>query len=245
MTGITPAQARRESGKARKARTAEILARLRAEYPDSRCSLDFESPLQLLVATVLAAQCTDERVNAATPALFRRCPTAKHYAEIPTEELEELVRTTGFFRNKARSVQNLGRTLVAAHGGEVPATMDELKALPGVGRKTANVVLGNAFNIPGITVDTHVGRLSRRFGWTESEDPIVIERELGALFPRKDWTMLSHRIIFHGRRTCHAKKAACGACPVSALCPSYGVGETDPTKAAKLVKETVHGVVPA
>jgi endonuclease-3 len=224
MTGITPAQARRESGKARKARTAEILARLRAEYPDSRCSLDFESPLQLLVATVLAAQCTDERVNAATPALFRRCPTARDYAEIPIEELEELVRTTGFYRNKARSVQNLGRTLVASHGGEVPASMDALKALPGVGRKTANVVLGNAFGRnEGVVVDTHVQRLSRRLGLTEETDPEKIERDLIPLIPREDWTLWSHLLIDHGRKVCKARKPDCPACLVADLCPSAEV----------------------
>ena len=221
MTGITPAQVRRESGKARKARTAEILARLRAEYPDSRCSLNFESPLQLLVATVLAAQCTDERVNAATPALFRRCPTARHYAEIPIEELEELVRTTGFYRNKARSVQNLGRTLVATHGGEVPADMDQLKALPGVGRKTANVVLGNAFGRnEGVVVDTHVQRLSRRLGLTDETDPEKIERDLIPLVPRGDWTLWSHLLIDHGRKVCKARKPDCPVCLVADLCPS-------------------------
>ncbi|HEX3129482.1 MAG TPA: endonuclease III [Thermoanaerobaculia bacterium] len=224
MSGITPAQAKRESGKARKARTGEILARLRAEYPDSRCSLDFESPLQLLVATVLAAQCTDERVNAATPALFRRCPTAKHYAEIPIGELEELVRTTGFYRNKARSVQNLGRTLVAEHGGEVPATMDQLKALPGVGRKTANVVLGNAFGKnEGVVVDTHVQRLSRRLGLTAETDPEKIERDLIPLIPREDWTLWSHLLIDHGRKVCKARKPECPACRIADLCPSAEV----------------------
>jgi endonuclease-3 len=224
MTGITPAQARRESGKARRARTSEILARLRKEYPESRCSLNFKSPLQLLVATVLAAQCTDERVNAATPALFRRCPTARHYVEIPIEELEELVRTTGFFRNKARSVQNLGRTLVASHGGEVPATMDELKALPGVGRKTANVVLGNAFGKnEGVVVDTHVQRLSRRLGLTEETDPEKIERDLIPLIPREDWTLWSHLLIDHGRKVCKARKPECPVCLVADLCPSAEV----------------------
>jgi endonuclease-3 len=224
MAGITPAQARRESGKARRARTAEILARLKAEYPESRCSLDFESPLQLLVATVLAAQCTDERVNQATPALFRRCPTARHYAEIPIEELEELVRTTGFYRNKARSVQNLGRTLVATHGGEVPATMDELKALPGVGRKTANVVLGNAFGKnEGVVVDTHVQRLSRRLGLTDETDPEKIERDLIPLIQREDWTLWSHLLIDHGRKVCKARKPECPVCRVADLCPSAEV----------------------
>lgn len=222
--GITPAQARRESGKARRARSGEILARLRREYPESRCSLDFEAPLQLLVATVLAAQCTDERVNQATPALFRRCPTAREYAEIPLPELEELVRTTGFFRNKARSVQNLGRTLVAEHGGEVPSTMDELKALPGVGRKTANVVLGNAFGRnEGIVVDTHVQRLSRRLGLTEQTDPEKIERDLLPLVPQDDWTLWSHLLIDHGRKICKARKPECPICPVADLCPSAEV----------------------
>lgn len=222
--GMTPAQARRESGKGRRARAEEILARLKREYPDSRCSLDFESPLQLLVATVLAAQCTDERVNQATPALFRRCPTAREYAEIPTPELEELVRTTGFYRNKARSLQNLGRTLVAEHGGDVPSTMDELKALPGVGRKTANVVLGNAFGKnEGIVVDTHVQRLSRRLGLTGQTDPEKIERDLLPLVPQEDWTLWSHLLIDHGRKVCKARKPECPACRVADLCPSAEV----------------------
>lgn len=219
--GMTPAQARRESGKARRARADEILARLKQEYPDSRCSLDFQNPLQLLVATVLAAQCTDERVNQATPALFRRCPSAREYAEIPTPELEELVRTTGFYRNKARSLQNLGRTLVTDHGGDVPSTMEELNALPGVGRKTANVVLGNAFGKnEGIVVDTHVQRLSRRLGLTEQTDPEKIERDLLPLVPREDWTLWSHLLIDHGRKVCKARKPECSACRVADLCPS-------------------------
>jgi endonuclease-3 len=222
--GITPAQARRESGKARRARTGEVLARLEKEYPDSRCSLDFENPLQLLVATVLAAQCTDERVNQATPALFRRCPTARDYAEIPTPELEELVRTTGFYRNKARALQNLGRALVADHGGDVPATMEELNALPGVGRKTANVVLGNAFGKnEGIVVDTHVQRLSRRLGLTDETDPEKIERDLVALVPQDDWTLWSHLLIDHGRKVCKARKPECPVCAVADLCPSAEV----------------------
>ena len=222
--GMTPAQARRESGKARRARADEILARLKREYPDSRCSLDFQSPLQLLIATVLAAQCTDERVNLATPALFRRCPTAREYAEIPTPELEELVRTTGFYRNKARALQNLGRTLVTEHGGDVPSTMEELNALPGVGRKTANVVLGNAFGKnEGIVVDTHVQRLSRRLGLTEQTDPEKIERDLLPLVPREDWTLWSHLLIDHGRKVCKARKPECPACRVADLCPSAEV----------------------
>lgn len=223
-SGITPAQALRESGKARRERAAAILARLRSEYPDSRCSLNFQNPLQLLVATVLAAQCTDERVNKATPALFRRCPDARAYAEIPLAELEELVRTTGFYRNKARAVQNLGRALVTEHGGKVPATMDELKALPGVGRKTANVVLGNAFGTSeGIVVDTHVQRLSRRLGLTEQTDPEKIERDLLPLVPREDWTLWSHLLIDHGRKVCKARKPECPVCVVAELCPSAEV----------------------
>jgi endonuclease III len=221
---LTPAQARRESGKARRARTGEILARLKREYPHSRCSLDFASPLQLLVATVLAAQCTDERVNQATPALFRRCPTARDYAEIPIAELEELVRTTGFYRNKARALQNLGRVLLAGHGGVIPDTTEELNALPGVGRKTANVVLGNAFGKnEGIVVDTHVQRLSRRLGLTAETDPVKIERDLVALVPRDDWTLWSHLLIDHGRKVCKARKPDCPACPVADLCPSAEV----------------------
>ena len=211
--------------------------RLLAErYPDAHCELDFTSPLQLLVATILSAQTTDVRVNQVTPALFRRYPGAADYAAADRAELEALIQPTGFFRAKSDSLLKLGATLVADFGGTVPNTLEQLITLPGVGRKTANVVLGNAFDIPGITVDTHVGRLSRRFGWTTSEDPVVIEQELGAIFPRRDWTMLSHRMIFHGRRTCHSRKPACGACVLAKLCPSYGTGETDPERAAKLVK---------
>jgi endonuclease-3 len=213
--------------------------RLLAErYPDAHCELDFRNPLELLVATILSAQSTDVRVNLTTPALFDRYRTAADYAAADRAELEEMIKSTGFFRAKSDSLLKLGARLVSDYGGEVPNTLEQLVTLPGVGRKTANVVLGNAFGIPGITVDTHVGRLSRRFGWTVSEDPVVIEQELGDLFARKDWTMLSHRVIFHGRRTCHARKAACGACVVAKLCPSYGVGETDPVAAAKLVKDT-------
>jgi endonuclease III len=176
------------------------------------------------VATVLAAQCTDERVNQATPALFRRCPTARDYAEIPIAELEELVRTTGFYRNKARALQNLGRVLLAGHAGVVPDTLDELNALPGVGRKTANVVLGNAFGKnEGIVVDTHVQRLSRRLGLTGETDPVKIERDLVALVPREDWTLWSHLLIDHGRKVCKARKPDCPACPVADLCPSAEV----------------------
>ena len=219
-------------------RRARRIDRALAErYPDAHCELDFTSPLQLLVATVLSAQTTDVRVNSVTPALFARFPTAADLASADRAELEALIQPTGFFRMKAQSVTGLGQALCERFGGEVPARLEDLVTLPGVGRKTANVVLGDAFGIPGITVDTHFGRLSRRFGWTTAEDPVVVEAEVGSLFERKGWTMLSHRMIFHGRRTCHARKPACGACPVAALCPAYGTGETDPEKAAKLVKD--------
>jgi len=218
---------------------------LAARYPDAHCELDFTNPLELLVATILSAQSTDKRVNLTTPALFARYRSAADYAAADRAELETMIKSTGFFRAKTDALLKLGARLVADHGGEVPNRLEQLVTLPGVGRKTANVVLGNAFGIPGITVDTHVGRLSRRFGWTASDDPVVIERELAALFPRKDWTMLSHRMIFHGRRTCFARKPACGACPVSTLCPAYGAGEIDPAKAAKLVKDPAVDVITA
>jgi endonuclease III len=222
--GLTPARAARESARAKKVRAGEILARLRAEYPESRCSLDFQNPLELLVATVLAAQCTDERVNQATPTLFRRYPTARGYAEADLSEIEELVRTTGFYRNKARALKGLGTALVAEHGGEVPADMEKLRSLPGVGRKTANVVLGNAFGInEGIVVDTHVQRLSRRLYLTTEIDPEKIERDLIPLIPREDWTVWSHLLIDHGRKVCKARKPECGRCVVNELCPSAEV----------------------
>ncbi|MFC6007072.1 endonuclease III [Angustibacter luteus] len=205
-------------------------------YPYAHCELDFESPLQLLVATVLSAQTTDVMVNKVTPTLFARYPDAAALAGADRVEMEELLKPTGFFRAKTNSVMKLGAALVERFDGEVPPRLADLVTLPGVGRKTANVVLGNAFGIPGITVDTHFGRLVRRFGWTAESDPVKVEHQVGALFPRKDWTMLSHVLIFHGRRTCHAKKPACGACPIARLCPSYGDGETDPVKARKLLK---------
>jgi len=218
-------------------RRARRIGRLLAQtYPDARAELDFTTPLELLVATVLSAQTTDVRVNATTPVLFARYPTAAHYASADPAELEEILKPLGFFRAKARSVIGLGQALIERFGGEVPPRLEDLVTLPGVGRKTANVVLGNAFGVPGITVDTHFGRLSRRFGWTTSDDTVKVEHEVGALFPAKDWTMLSHHVVWHGRRICHAKRPACGACPVAALCPSYGIGETDPVAAATLVK---------
>ncbi len=219
--GLTPSQARRESKKARRERAAEILARLRREYPETRLALDFQSPLQLLMATVLAAQCTDQKVNEVTPPLFRRYPTARDFAGADLPELEEMVRQTGFYRNKARALKNLGMALVAEHGGQVPDSMESLVALPGVGRKTANVVLGNAFGRnEGIAVDTHVQRLSRRLFLTEEEDPEKIERDLVALLPREEWTRFALLLQDHGRKTCKARKPECAACPVADLCPS-------------------------
>jgi len=205
-------------------------------YPDAHCELDFTNPLELSVATILSAQSTDRRVNIVTPPLFAKYCTAADYAGADRDELEDLVRTTGFFRNKTTSLMKLGQQLVERFDGEVPHTLAELVTLPGFGRKTANVVLGNAFGIPGITVDTHFGRLARRWHWTDSTDPVKVEHEVGDLIPKKDWTILSHRVIWHGRRVCHARKPACGACAIARLCPSYGEGPTDPIVAAKLVK---------
>jgi endonuclease-3 len=205
-------------------------------YPNIRCELDFTNPLELIVATILSAQCTDKRVNKVTPPLFKRYKNAKAYAGAPFEELEELIFQTGFYRAKARHIKGMATKLVKEFGGKVPATLDELVTLPGVGRKTANVVLGHAFDIPGITVDTHFGRLSRRFGWTKSKDPVKVEHEVGALIPQKEWTNLSQRMIWHGRRICHSRKPACGACPLAKLCPSFGIGEMDTSKAKLLVK---------
>lgn len=221
---ITPAQARRESQKAKRLRAVEILARLRQAYPGSRLALDFESPLQLLMALVLAAQCTDKKVNEVTPPLFRRYPAARDYAGADLPELEELVKSTGFYRNKARALKALGQALVTDHGGEVPADLEALVALPGVGRKTANAVLGNAFGRnEGIVADTHVQRLSRRLGLTRETDPEKIERDLLPLLPREDWTVWSHLLQDHGRALCKARKPECAACPVADLCPSAEV----------------------
>jgi endonuclease-3 len=205
-------------------------------FPNVYCELDFTNPLELTVATILSAQCTDKRVNVTTPALFARFPGAEDYAGANRAELEELIRPTGFYRNKANSLIRLGAELVERFDGEVPATLDQLITLPGVGRKTANVILGNAFGIPGITVDTHFGRLVRRWRWTEQTDPVKVEHAVGELVERRDWTLLSHRVIFHGRRVCHARKPACGVCVLARDCPSYGAGPTDPLLAAPLVK---------
>jgi endonuclease III len=217
-------------------RARKINRELTDLYPDARCELDFRSPLELSVATILSAQTTDRLVNEVTPTLFKRYRDAAAYAAADRAELEELVHATGFFRNKANSLIKLGAALVERFDGEVPQTLAELVTLPGFGRKTANVVLGNAFGVPGITVDTHFGRLARRWRWTAETDPVKVEHAVGELIPKKEWTMLSHRVIWHGRRRCHARKPACGACPIARLCPSFGEGPTDPVAAGKLVK---------
>lgn len=217
-------------------RARRIHRELAVLYPNARCELDFTDPLELLVATVLSAQTTDVRVNSVTPAVFARYPDAVAYAGADRGELESMVGPTGFFRAKTDSLIKLGQALVERYDGQVPPRLADLVTLPGVGRKTANVVLGDAFGVPGITVDTHVGRLARRFGWTDLVDPVKVEYAIGALFERRDWTHLSHVLIFHGRRTCHARRPACGACPVTRLCPAYGAGETDPVRARALLK---------
>ena len=205
-------------------------------YPDAHCELDFTDALELSVATILSAQCTDKRVNEVTPKVFARYRAAADYAGADRTELEDLIRSTGFYRNKTTSLIKLGQALVERFDGEVPHTLAELVALPGFGRKTANVVLGNAFGVPGITVDTHFGRLARRWKWTEETDPVKVELVINELIPKKDWTILSHRVIWHGRRMCHSRTPACGVCPLARLCPSYGEGPTDPKAAAKLVR---------
>ena len=205
-------------------RTAQIITKLKRVYPDAHCELHHSNPLQLLIATILSAQCTDARVNQVTPALFARCRTAQDFAEIPLAELEGLVRTTGFFRSKAKSIRGCAAGLVHDHRGEVPQTMEHLHKLPGVGRKTANVVLGNAFNLAeGIVVDTHVGRLSRRMGLTRQTDPVKVEKALVKIVPKEDWTLFSHLLIWHGRRRCSARKPDCAQCEISAACPKKGV----------------------
>ncbi|MGO1973521.1 MAG: endonuclease III [Propionibacteriaceae bacterium] len=236
----TPAAAEEPAQESRTAlvRRARAMNRtLAATYPDARCELDFGSPLELLVATVLSAQSTDRRVNSITPELFGTYPDAAAYAAANPAEMEEVIRPTGFFRAKTQSLIRLGHALETEFGGQVPGTLAQLVTLPGVGRKTANVVLGNAFDVPGITVDTHFGRLVRRFGWTTQTDPDKVEAEIGTLFPAKDWTQLCHHVIWHGRRRCHARNPACGACPLATKCPAFGEGETDPVRAAELVRE--------
>jgi len=215
---------------------------LAAIHPDAHCELDFTNAFELLVATVLSAQTTDKMVNKVTPRLFARYPDAVALAGGDRAELEEILKPTGFFRAKTNSVLGLSQALVERFDGEVPGRMADLVTLPGVGRKTANVVLGNAFGVPGLTVDTHFGRLVRRWGWTAEEDPVKVEAEIAELIPKREWTMFSHRVIFHGRRVCHARKPACGVCVLAKDCPSFGAGPTDPLIAASLVKgpETEH-----
>lgn len=225
-----------ESALALKRRARRINRALAEQYPYAHAELDFRSPFELLVATVLSAQTTDVTVNLITPLLFARYPDARSMAEADTAELEAIIKPTGFFRAKAKNLMALANRLVDEFDGVVPGRIEDLVTLPGVGRKTANVVLGNAFGVPGITVDTHFGRLARRFGWTDSDDPVRIESDVAELFEPKDWTMLSHRVVFHGRRVCHSRKPACGACAVANWCPAFGMGETDPAKAAKLLK---------
>lgn len=206
-------------------------------YPDAHCELDFTGPFQLLVATVLSAQTTDRRVNQVTPVLFGRWPDAPALAGAPVEQVEQVVHPLGFHHTKAASVVGLAEALVSGFGGVVPDTLAELVTLPGVGRKTANVVLGNAFGIPGITPDTHFMRVTRRMGWTAGATPDRVEADVAALFDPSDWVMVSHRVIWHGRRRCHARRPACGVCPVAQWCPSFGEGPTDAAEAARLVKE--------
>lgn len=220
----------------KKKRAGAIYAVLKLHYPNVHCELNFNSPFQLLVATVLSAQCTDKRVNIVTRELFKSYPDASAMSRANLRDLQKLIRSTGFFRAKSKNIKGLSLQIMEEFGGRVPRNIEDLTRLPGVGRKTANVVLGHAFDIPGITVDTHFGRLSRRFGWTHEKNPEKVECEVGELIPRKEWTNLSQRMIWHGRQICHSRKPACGACPLAKLCPSYGIGELNPAKAKKMVK---------
>jgi endonuclease-3 len=225
-----------ETSLARKRRARRINRKLTELYPTAHCELDFRNPLELSVATILSAQCTDKRVNEVTPALFAKYPTAADYAGADRDDVERLIKSTGFFRNKTTSIIRLGQALIERFDGEVPNRLTDLVTLPGFGRKTANVVLGNAFDVPGLTVDTHFQRLVHRWQLTTQTDPVKIESALAELIPKSEWTLFSHRIIWHGRRICHARKPACGVCPIARLCPSFGDGPTDPALAAKLVK---------
>jgi endonuclease III len=228
--------AAQETELGRKRRARRMARELALTHPDAHIELNFTNPLELAVATILSAQTTDVRVNEVTPKVFARYPTAAAYAAADRAEMEELLKPTGFFRNKTDSLIRLGQALDEKYGGRVPDTMAELDALPGIGRKTANVILGNAFGKAGITVDTHFSRLVQRWRWTTETDPVKIEHAVGALIEKRDWTMLSHRVIFHGRRVCHARKPACGACTLARDCPVYGLGPTDFATAAKLLK---------
>jgi endonuclease-3 len=226
----------RKSLPEKKVRAKAIYRQLTKSYPNVRCELDYNSAFQLLVATVLSAQCTDKRVNQTTPALFKKYPNPKKMAKADLIDIQRLVKSTGFFRAKAKNIKGLSNKIMEEFDGKVPSNLKDLITLPGVGRKTANVVLGHAFGIPGITVDTHFGRLSRRFGWSKQNNPVKVEFEVGELIPEKEWTNLSQRMIWHGRRVCHSRKPACGACALAKLCPSYGIGEVDPIKAKRMVK---------
>jgi len=226
----------RESMVRKKLRAKAIYKILTKTYPNVGCELDYKNPFQLLVATVLSAQCTDKRVNQTTPALFKKYNSIKKMAAADLKDLQRLVNSTGFYRAKAKNIKLLSHKILTDFNGKVPSNIKDLVTLPGVGRKTANVVLGHGFNIPGITVDTHFGRLSRRFGWSDKKDPVKVEFEVGELITQKEWTNLSQRLIWHGRRVCHSRKPACGACVLAKLCPSYGLGEVDKIKASRLVK---------
>ena len=219
-----------------KSRAKKIYTGLNKLYPNAHCELNFKNPLQLLVATILAAQCTDKRVNMVTPTLFKKYKNVEDFASAKKSELEELIKSTGFYKNKASSIIKMSQKVCNDFGGKIPNKMEDLITLPGVGRKTANVILGNAFGIPGVTVDTHFGRLSRRFGWTKETDPVKVEFAIHEIFEPKYWTQLSQLIVWHGRRRCHARKPACGACPISKLCPSYGEGPIDKEIAQASVK---------
>lgn len=235
--GAHPAANGKETHTGMVRRARRINRTLALAYPDAHCELDFNSPFQLAVATILSAQCTDVRVNMTTPALFERYPGPYELAAANQHEVEEIIRPTGFFRAKAANIIGFAQAVVADHDGEVPGTLEELVQLPGVGRKTANVVLGNAFGVPGLTVDTHFGRLVRRFGFTTEEAPVRVEKEMMQVLPKQEWTWFSHRVIFHGRRICHSRRAACGACFLAADCPSFGIaGPAEPETAEKLVK---------
>jgi endonuclease-3 len=226
----------RESLVQKKVRARAIYRILSKTYPNVRCELNYKTAYQLLVATVLSAQCTDKRVNQTTPALFKKYPNPLKMAQADIKDIQRLVKSTGFYRAKAKNIKTLSSKIITDFDGKVPNKLESLITLPGVGRKTANVVLGHAFGIPGITVDTHFGRLSRRFGWSKLLDPVKVEFEVGKLIPEKEWTNLSQRLIWHGRRVCHSRKPACGACPIAKYCPSYGMGEVDPIKAKRMVK---------
>ena len=227
-------------GLVRRARKMNVL--LGEQYPDAHCELDFTNPYELLVATILSAQTTDKRVNQITPTLFAKYPTPAELAAANPEEVETIIQSLGFFRAKTKSIMGMAQGVVDNFKGEVPGKLKDLVTLPGVGRKTANVVLGNAFGVPGITVDTHFQRLVHRFGWTEEKDPVKIEFAVGELIEKKNWTDMSQRLIWHGRRRCHARRPACGACVLAELCPSYGEGPTDPKTAAKLVKSSAEAI---